>query len=708
MGRGGAGRPPPPMQVNLKNRPPSPMLGSTLPRPQPMMGAPSTRPPDMGGAAAPPRPPVQPGLSARPVFVPPPGSERTAPKRRKAPTDPPTAMQSRAAPARQRPRTHGQHTPRGTYDSQPAQGRLIIPSPTVTTDEDAEPGSNCGTVTLEDRRRVEQALEREYDDDGRACLSEFVEECQEERGDGSVSDLLQQATAEGTNLLAPDVRMVALRQYAERLFLLMPMYALAKLYYGKDTLRTRVDEVPPAKVLKRFSNAVLRGNKGGKPFSSVLISAVYSVEHFLLWACEMDVSTLHPTPADMEDFSDFIGQQAKEAGEARLAQWRQSHKARDGSCSCAKDAYGECPPPPGHKPGKTVAEAHRKALRWVQALLFWDLRADEYTIARPIPVNYVRRFQAVPISIWILCMLEILAMDPRTPLALANVACGIIFLCLASARCAQANNLVFHGIDDRGFLHGTFWSEKTTGEPSAFICDSRCILHGDQWVSVLQSSLICATSGRVLQGSVFREFDGAKVWGASTQLNGPLLGSRLQNAIKDTIAIACCSGAQAPAPQVYLPPSSHVDGAGRTHLCLVRDADRMDEPWTGADRNFTAAQAQRHTGHSGKKFLLCVAGGRGVPPIHQVEISRWSASDVCGCEGLAPRTAEDRDYMTRTIRADAMPRRYGADARIRRAGDIMRFQMDAVRTTVADGMENLPTLGGWEYLPKFDIEWENC
>ena len=101
------------------------------------------------------------------IYVPPPGSERTAPKRQKAPTDPPAAKQSRAALAQQRQRTAGQHVSREAYDSQPAQGRLIIPSPTVTTDDDAVPGSNCGTVTMEDRQRVEQALEREYDDDGR-------------------------------------------------------------------------------------------------------------------------------------------------------------------------------------------------------------------------------------------------------------------------------------------------------------------------------------------------------------------------------------------------------------------------------------------------------------------------------------------------------------------------------------------------------------
>jgi hypothetical protein len=34
--------------------------------------------------------------------------------------------------------------------------------------------------------------------------------------------------------------------------------------------------------------------------------------------------------------------------------------------------------------------------------------------------------------------------------------------------------------------------------------------------------------------------------------------------------------------------------------------------------------------------------------------------------------------------------------------------MDAVRATVADGMVNLPTLGGGECLPTFDSERESC
>ena len=41
-----------------------------------------------------------------------------------------------------------------------------------------------------------------------------------------------------------------------------------------------------------------------------------------------------------------------------------------------------------------------------------------------------------------------LEMDLQTPPALTNVACGIIFLHLESALCAQASNLVFHGIDN--------------------------------------------------------------------------------------------------------------------------------------------------------------------------------------------------------------------------------------------------------------------
>lgn len=188
------------------------------------------------------------------------------------------------------------------------------------------------------------------------------------------------------------------------------------------------------------------------------------------------------------------------------------------------------------------------------------------------------------------------------------------------------------------------------------------------------------------------------------------MGPRLQAAIKDTIAIACCSDGHAPAPAVYIPPAFHQDSSGRQHGCLARDSDSAAAPWAIEDesRGFTTAQAQGFTGHSGKKFLLCAAGARGVPPLHQVEISRWSASDVAGCDGIAPRSAEDRDCITRTVRADSMPRRYGAAARIRRAGDIMRFQMNAARALVHEGMEHLPTFGGWELLPKFDADHEGC
>ena len=34
----------------------------------------------------------------------------------------------------------------------------------------------------------------------------------------------------------------------------------------------------------------------------------------------------------------------------------------------------------------------------------------------------------------------------------------------------------------------------------------------------------------------------------------------------------------------------------------------------------------------------------------------------------------------------------------------MRFQMDAVRKTVAEGTENHPTIGGWECLPNFNAK----
>lgn len=131
---------------------------------------------------------------------------------------------------------------------------------------------------------METMIEQHKDDFGRECLAEYVEDMQHSPGDVSVYHMIAQETEEGCNLQATDILMMSLCQYAMLLFLLMPMYDLARLYHGQKMLHTRADADPPAKMLMSFSKELLLGGKASRPFSSALISAVYCTEHFVVWA----------------------------------------------------------------------------------------------------------------------------------------------------------------------------------------------------------------------------------------------------------------------------------------------------------------------------------------------------------------------------------------------------------------------------------------
>ena len=62
----------------------------------------------------------------------------------------------------------------------------------------------------------------------------------------------------------------------------------------------------------------------------------------------------------------------------------------------------------------------------------------------------------------------------------------------------------------------------------------------------------------------------------------------------------------------------------------------------------------------------------------------------------------DTNSVQTIVRLTAMPAIYGAEARIRRARDIMRAQMDAVRKLVPDRASTLkiPTREGWHLLER--------
>jgi len=117
----------------------------------------------------------------------------------------------------------------------------------------------------------------------------------------------------------------------------------------------------------------------------------------------------------------------------------------------------------GKKPGQQgvySGTGRLRALKWAQKHAGVDLSMQDVFLDTPLALHRSEAIPAIPISVLMLCMLELFCVNPAMPLVMRVYAAGILICCYACLRFAQAQDCYFSEIHQQAMFSGFVYREK--------------------------------------------------------------------------------------------------------------------------------------------------------------------------------------------------------------------------------------------------------
>lgn len=282
----------------------------------------------------------------------------------------------------------------------------------------------------------------------------------------------------------------------------------------------------------------------------------------------------------------------------------------------------------------------------------------------PLALHRSESVPAVPISVWMLCMLELYCSNPSMPLVLRVYAAGILICCYGCLRFAQAQDCYFSELHGTAMFSGFVYREKNANPSKRVTRPFWGSLHGvtgldffSVWRDSVRDVPECRyifsefhSSNNLPSGAVYT--NGAPEW-----LHAPMPEDRLMLCTQEVLRTACC---------------------------------------------LSYVESLAFTNHSARHTLQCAAAGGDEPDQCRHEIGKWSSS-TAQLDSMRP-TAQV--LQKHTFRVAHMPDLYSQDARhaaTARVLHIMYRQVARMRTYVqiCGGPLGVPKFIDWNTLPKF-------
>jgi len=101
-----------------------------------------------------------------------------------------------------------------------------------------------------------------------------------------------------------------------------------------------------------------------------------------------------------------------------------------------------------------------RALKWAERHVCMDLNMNNVFLDLPLALHRSEPTPAIPITIWMLCMLELYCVNPVKPMVMRVYAAGIIICCYACLRFAQAQDCYFSELHAGAMFSGFVYREK--------------------------------------------------------------------------------------------------------------------------------------------------------------------------------------------------------------------------------------------------------
>ena len=314
--------------------------------------------------------------------------------------------------------------------------------------------------------------------------------------------------------------------------------------------------------------------------------------------------------------------------------------------------------------GVFSGQGRLRALKWVQKHAHVDLHMEDVFLDVTVSLHRSAPEPAIPITVWMLCMLELFCVDPTKPLVMRVYAAGILICCYGCLRFAQAQDCYFSELHAGAMFSGFVFREKAANPAKRIPRPFWGSLHGVTGVdffSVWQESVRDVPECRY----IFGEFDSTNrlpsgavyTNGQPEWLNAPMPENQLMLCIQEVLRVACCL--------------SH-------------------------------AESIAYTNHSARHTLQCSGSGGDEPDACRHEIGKWSSS-TAQLDSMRPT---DKILQRHTFRLSLLPDLYSKDARHAAAARVLQImyrQVARLRTYVQQcgGPLGVPKFMDWNTLPKF-------
>lgn len=305
-----------------------------------------------------------------------------------------------------------------------------------------------------------------------------------------------------------------------------------------------------------------------------------------------------------------------------------------------------------------------RALKWAQKHAQVDLHMEDVFLDIPLTLHRSEPIPAIPISVWMLCMLELYCVNPSMPLVFRVYAAGILICCYACLRFAQAQDCYFSDLHQDKMFSGFVYREKNANPNKRVTRPFWGSLHGVtglDYFSVWQNSIRDVPECRYIFGEfhTLNQLPSGAVYtqGAPEWLNAPMPEGRLMLCIQEVLRVACC---------------------------------------------LSPVESLAFTNHSARHTLQCSSAGGDEPDACRHEIGKWSSS-TAQLDSMRPTS---NILQRHTFRLAQLPDLYSQDARHAAAARVLHImyrQVERLRIYVrlCGGPTRVPKFIDWNTLPKF-------
>lgn len=314
--------------------------------------------------------------------------------------------------------------------------------------------------------------------------------------------------------------------------------------------------------------------------------------------------------------------------------------------------------------GVFCGQGRLRALKWAERHVCMDLNMSSVFLDLPLALHRSEPTPALPITIWMLCMLELYCVNPAKPMVMRVYAAGILICCYACLRFAQAQDCYFSELHAGAMFSGFVYREKAANPSKRVSRPFWGSLHGVtglDFFSVWQHSVSdvreCryifgefASSNNLPSGAAYE--NGEPEW-----LHAPMPEARLMLCIQEVLREACC---------------------------------------------LSLEESLAYTNHSARHTLQCSGSGGDEPDECRHEIGKWSSS-TAQLDSMRPT---DQILQRHTFRLSRLPDLYSQDARHAAAARVLHImyrQVARLRLYVKNcgGPLGVPKFMDWNTLPKF-------